>query len=422
MPTKTTPNPLYWPGKYSTFTLSNSGNPWGVTTHSGPIIWETYDTRVDGGPLADWKGKLERGEQATTMLQGQRYRYRYRSSSATLRMQKQFMTGVDDYATLKFFGSLGVQDSDAIPSNANTDSYNEAYSTAASVFNSRALEAQRALQGAVSLGELAQTLRMVKRPMQTLRRKMDDYLGDVQKRAKGRSSVPSKTQVVADTWLEHSLGWRPLINDLNGLRDAIGRTQDEESRKDVYGSGTRKRVYGPYRVSGNIGPETIFTKRWKVVDIISVRFVGQVRVRGGNPGTKDLLGLSGSNALPTLWELIPYSFIADYFGNFGQIIDAVSLRRGDLIWCEQRTKTGRTTTFLPVQVDGVSSGTWKVLSVESDGGDCTITRDDVTRGVQGGWPIPSFQFRIPGLGNPRQWANLAALLASSRRASYAIAG
>lgn len=420
MPTKTKPNPLYWPGIYNKLILSNSGDL-GTSTLGGPIIWETSDTVTHSGSVPDWKGKLKRGEQATSSLSGTRYRYNGGSGFATISLVKQAPTGFDDNGQLIWWGSFGIPAGSAIPSNADGSILASAHATAASVFNSRALKAQRALQGAVSLGELAQTLRMIKNPMQSLRRLADRYLTDVTKRASGKKTRKQKTKAVADTWLEHNLGWRPLMNDIDGLRGALGRTQDEESRRDIYGSGTNKAKW-VYQDVWEPGTVSRFIRTWKVVDLCSVRFVGQVRVRGGSPGVKDLLGLSGSNALPTLWELIPYSFIADYFANIGQVIDAVSLRNCDLIWAEKRQKISRTTTFNPPIVSGRDSGTWKVTSVSSGGGSSTITRDDVLREAQAGWPVPHLVFKIPGVGNTRQWLNIAGLLASSRRASYAIQG
>lgn len=420
MPTKTTYNPLEWPGWFNKLILSDSGDL-GTSMINGPIFWGTSDVRVDGGSVPDWKGKLKRGEQATSSLDGVRYRYSGAQRWAEVSLKKQAPTGTDDYGKLIWWGALGISGGLAVPSNADFSILAKANSIAASVFNGRALKEQRALQGAVSLGELAQTARMIKNPMQSLRRLADNYLGDVTKRAKGKKSNKQKKDAIVDTWLEHSLGWKPLINDINGLRDTLGRTLTEDTRKDIYGSGTNKgmisgeQIYQP-------GTVTTFRQAYKVVDLCSVRFVGQVRVKGGDPGLKDLLGLSGSNVLPSLWELIPYSFVADYFANIGQVIDAISLRRSDLIWAEKRQKISRTTTFLPLDVSGRDSGTWKVLSAVGGGGTATITRDDVHRSAQLGWPVPSLQFKIPGLGNSNQWLNLAGLLASSRRASYAIRG
>lgn len=420
MPTKSTYNPLDWPGQFNKLILSDSGDL-GTSMVYGPIFWGTSDVRTDGGSVPDWKGKLKRGEQATSTLDGVRYRYSGAQRWAQISLKKQAPTGFDDYGVLIWWGALGISGGLAVPSNADGTILAKAQAIAASVFNGRALKEQRALQGAVSVGELAQTVRMIKRPMQSLRRLADNYLSDVTKRAKGKKSKKQKKDAIVDTWLEYSLGWKPLLSDINGLRDTLGRTMTEDTRKDVYGSGTNKAA----TVGETIwqpGTVTTFRAPHKVVDLCSVRYVGQVRVKGGNPGLRDLLGVSGSNALPTLWELIPYSFVADYFANIGNVIDALALRNSDLIWAEKRQKISRTTTFLPIDVSGRDSGTWKVVSAIGGGGTATITRDDVHRSAQGGWPIPSLQFKIPGFGESFKWLNVAGLLASSRRASYAIRG
>lgn len=421
MPTKTSYNPLEWPSIANMLILSNSGNL-GTSTIVGPILWYTSDSRTDSGSVSDWKGKLKRGEQATSELQGVRYRYSRCQHFATISLEKQSKTGFDDYGELVWFGALGVNSGAAVPSNADASGLSKAQATAASVFTRRALAEQRALQGAVSAGELAQTLRMIRRPMQSLRRGVDEYLNAVKKRASGNKSRKKKRDIIADTWLEYNLGWRPFINDLNGARDALGRTMTEDTRRHVYGSGTARNLQH-FEDHWEPGTVTTFDRSWDVLDICSVRYVGQVRVQGGNPGLKQLLGVSGRDVLPTIWELIPYSFIADYFVNIGAVVDALSLQFSDgLIWCEKRQKISRTTVFSPPKVKGRNSGTWKVVGVTSSGSPASITRDDVYRGAQGGFPIPDFQFRIPGVKEVSKWLNIGALLASSKRASYAIQG
>jgi len=285
MPTRVTYNPLYWPAVVGYFYGSDSGFL-GAAMKVGPIINETSDTVTHSGSVPDYKGKLQRGEQATSSLYGTRYRYNGGSGHCTVFCKKKVPTGYDDYVTQIWTGALGVNSGSAVPSNADASGLAQAHATAASVFNGRALKAQRALQGAVSVGELAQTLRMIKRPMQSLRRLMDNYLSDATKRAKGKKSKRMKKDAVADTWLEYSLGWRPLLADIDGLRDTLGRTQTEESRRDIYGSGTHKVMLGPFADNWEIDPVFSIKRRWKIVDLCSVRFVGQVRVRGGNPGLK----------------------------------------------------------------------------------------------------------------------------------------
>lgn len=419
MPTKVTYNPMSSPGCFSRF-LPAGLPPDPAYQWFGPSIWETYDQVYHSGSVPGWREKIKAGESATSTLTGTRYGYTGGNCNATLLLRKHVVTGAPgDYATVKFWGGWGVG---SISPSVPDIPLDDILSAAASSFVNRARKEQRALQGAVSVGELAQTLRMIKRPMQSLRRKLDDYLGDVQKNAKGKSSKRAKNNAIADTWLEHNLGWRPLLSDLEGLADAAGRHQTEESRKGISGGKSQQKMQPANYLKLDVGPEMTFHRRWQIIDRVSVRFVGQVRVKGGNPGVKDLLGVSRQDVLPTIWELIPWSFVVDYFVNIGQMVDALSMFGSDLIWAERRMKSSRSTVYLPPTATAKDSGTWKVLGVECSGGGAVCWRDEVDRRAQAGWPVPSIQFRIPGLGQPRQWVNLAALAASSRRASYAIAG
>jgi hypothetical protein len=135
----------------------------------------------------------------------------------------------------------------------------------------------------------------------------------------------------------------------------------------------------------------------------------------GRAPIAQVLQLDLPHALPTVWDLLPYSFLVDYFTNVGDIIRAYSLVGNNLRWCCK-------TTLDETRVD---------YSVDLDKADMYLRRPGPTwvlEGVRGGYTawgtarlihrlsvspaqlVPKFAFSIPV--STRPWENMAALFAT----------
>lgn len=188
---------------------------------------------------------------------------------------------------------------------------------------------QRKLQGLVVLGELRQTLQMLKRPASSLRDYMNRYLGSVEKRTRGVKRKNLRG-VLSDTWLEYSFGVQPLLSDVRDAAQLVAHLVQKQHRSTfrAYGEdiGSRSKTE-----TGTLGAEFAHLRR-VVTDTEKAFCVVRVgldcRLDGGFGSTfENLARLSGvdlSNFAPAAWELMPYSFLFDYFGNIGSIIEAAS--------------------------------------------------------------------------------------------------
>jgi hypothetical protein len=119
------------------------------------------------------------------------------------------------------------------------------------------------------------------------------------------------------------------------------------------------------------------------------------------------LGFTLSEFVPTVWELIPYSFLVDYFTNFGEVVSAVSYPRSNFRWIMKWTITDRKDELLAPWMEPGSNPLGKNKAI---GDPCSVVTRQIVRAPYYGSLIPDFRFEIPGLS--MKWLNLAALAAN----------
>lgn len=403
------------PGACATFrswkVILNDGStylPMGTETQAVKSNWT--NTATFGENLKGWRQLLRDGQSATTSLSG---------SKATVRVQTgklEFTSnfGVERRASLGgIIGNLSVQP----PASPAALNETKANAEALGRFATKVVSARSAIQGGVVVGELGQTLRMIKNPARGLRRLVDDWLG-VARRLRSARRIGSLAahrravaQNLADSWLEYAFGWKPLLNDVRDGCKAL----------DSYHAGQPlavKRVTSTAKTSEFVSEASSIQgaglASWKetsrTMSHVLVIYRGAVRVKPIDPKQMDpaLFGFSPEQFLPTAWELIPYSFLIDYFTNIGDIVYGWSSLICQLAWCN---RTARKTYV-------VTRGASCDKSLNSNLQSCTPSTiiaetTSVDRQKYNGTTVPDFQWELPSFGSLR-WLNLAALVASRR--------
>lgn len=135
----------------------------------------------------------------------------------------------------------------------------------------------------------------------------------------------SRADFASSSILELQYGWRPLLSEVdNAMHDLAERFK---TRSDMF------RVLGGSEASGSIPARSIqyvqpsarLVYMGNVVNTSQVGYVCYVKVTDAGKFTQ---GGMGNSPLDVAWELIPYSFIADWFIPIGSWISSLTALSG----------------------------------------------------------------------------------------------
>jgi hypothetical protein len=275
-------------------------------------------------------------------------------------------------------------------------------------------------EGYIFAGELAETLRMLRNPLVGIRSLAKDFLGTLSKRK--RANPKKWLNDIGSAWLEQSFGWNPLLNDVQDAVKAYRRLVKPVKTYQV-SAGAKKwydvtkqngSIYWPGFVAQYDGGNYFHTVSSQVIERHTVRYKGAVIKRTKAPQWQndDLFGFEPQNFIPAAWELLPWSFLADYFTNIGDILTSSIVSTNDLAWVNKTWIQETVKTGLFETVAGNPPGTpgWTIDHV-SGRGTHHLSKKYVYRTKDSGISLPTLQLNFDLTGG--QLANIDALLSQA---------
>lgn len=244
------------------------------------------------------------------------------------------------------------------------------------------------VQSMVTIGEGVKTLRMIVSPLRGLQQLLKDseraYIRDLQRygnplnsvmRIKGhkrraralkawkernaaikqRKHSVRELEFIPDMVLAYNLGWKPLLNDVDALLHQIPALQYEERRT------SRATARDEHEISTN---ESVSPGNGCLLHYEQTR-KQQVTVRAGVLYADDFeashhFGTRLKDVPEAVWELIPFSFLADYVVNLGDFVNAMTKPIGVRILAYYTTIMTSTTVKRRF-VSGQGAGEWTVV-------------------------------------------------------------
>lgn len=210
-----------------------------------------------------------------------------------------------------------------------------------------------------------------------------------------------------DNYLAFAFGAKPLLHDVEDAASTLARFSYDSHHTEIkgYGKGiesiskTREVQFPAGEISA------LFTREVAVTMEVILRggFRTQVSAPFGSARRlRDLVGFTPEQFVPSVWELLPFSFLVDYFFNVQEILQYAFTDISDVTWLNetiisQRSDKGNLDVEPSFGLVGGKLGSYEASA------------RIVKRRVQSSFPVVKPEIKIPQLGSLK-WLNIAALV------------
>jgi len=308
---------------------------------------------LDGVKNPTWKSKIRAHVNATTVASGERYSHKVTPFSAVSNYLVWDPTDVFHRTNLHFYSTVGIIPYDnpygiiGVPGSMATSVRNRALRN----FMERCISARSSIEGGQNIAELQSTLNSIRHPLTSLRKALVGYGSKISKLKRSRSfrgpvGVKGLSDAVTGTYLEFKFGIIPTSNDIAQLIADAGGTRFEMVPISANASDYHSASGGTYVPPLPGGMSYSLNK--SSVTKYSVTYKGGYHTgvdSEGHISTAAKLRLLPEDFLPTIWDVIPYSWMLDYVVNVGDIVKSLSFVSSRLAWGCVTTRNETTVTF-----------------------------------------------------------------------------
>jgi len=199
--------------------------------------------------------------------------------------------------------------------------------------NLRALAGTKAMAGVeepdfqslVFIGELRETLRFLKNPVKSWSDFVRKAKRDKSRAAKRTDRLKTVGEFMSDSWLSYRYGARPLLSEAESALQAVHNTLHNVKPTRITSRGFAMDS-GSHQTNSTTGSFPGFT--WSR----DANTEASVKVRAGvlyeHFAHSDTFGVGVKEIPSAMWELLPYSFVVDWFANVGTFVRAITPKVG----------------------------------------------------------------------------------------------
>lgn len=282
-------------------------------------------------------------------------------------------------------------------------------------FAERAATAETVAQTATMLARAINRIRKFDVPGTLAALGADNFTGLTKKQRRILSSSLPNTEKASNLWLSLQYGWLPLLSDVYGSAEQLA--QHDAAYPDRYRASVRGKAgstqkndfykVGQFACSGGMRFNLMRSNDNEMSAYVRLDF------KVGNPVLAEASQVGFTNPVSVAWELVPFSFVADWFYPIGNYINALDATLGWDFMGGSLTKRIEQKTRNYPQNDAGYNGNYYNGTVMSGYG--TYYRKSVTRSVYSAPPIPDLiRPKVPDFGG-RRASNAIALLKQAFR-------
>lgn len=197
----------------------------------------------------------------------------------------------------------------------------------------------------VSVVELPKTLRLIRNAAKSLyllnRGVTKGSWSDIKRSFAGRKTkLREYKRFSRDTavkrWLEFRYGWTPLMLELQGLLDAIQNPAEQPKLRQTARGFSGQEFHHEETISVDHGSKYgVETRRFQVEKSTKVRAYSIYRVESS--GFQSIRDYGLIDIPQAMWEIMPYSFIVDWFVPVGKWLEAITPKLGIITLAEGYT-------------------------------------------------------------------------------------
>jgi hypothetical protein len=401
--------------------FSQEGTLWRNDANIACVSDITY-----GDNYRNWEFLMREGYDATTTMQGTIRRLTRKTGHLDGQVSYHLIAyppfRVDwSYQGSGIFSSESAFSSTSIPSSSAT-----AENRALVRFNAKAAGVNRQFQGGVFFAELHKALHGIRHPAEALFKGIETYSRAATKlrtrlvksrahyrslgKAQQRQVAKSFTEAATGLWLEKTFHWLPLMYDIQGAFSALEHSFDRLPSVFVKVSANDVQQETASTVTGGL---SFISLNYSISEKAgaSARMYGRVRVQSRLPYWPDsaALGFDPRSFVPTIWELIPYSWAIDYFTNIGDVLYGMSQGGCDVTWAALGTKRYVKRTLLSSpSFNGIapSGYVFDNAFLVASPSEWSSEKAIINRASYSGNFIPDLEWKVPGIS--LKWLNLGA--------------
>jgi hypothetical protein len=376
------------------------------------LSWANNVTK--DGVIPHYRQVIASGGNATTAMSGTETTYDYQPGNGLYVRQSKFVPGENGQLRYAAKGSLCYL---GFPSFALDRPTTIANNRALTNYYSNLQSVETKFKGLVFSGELKESLSMIRNPAKALRNSIDHYLSHLKKNGP-RVKKPKRPSFVRKTWLEYSFGWRPLISDIDTAISAFYKSDAVRPIFEMVKGSGRDKIVKTNSEEGHTHGALQWTYRYVQLEEVFIQYYGIYRSTGNGVPDSHSYGFSPTEFVPTVWELIPYSFLVDYFTNIGDIVSSWSYRFNNPAWTSRliRREGEWSTSNEKFVIPPLSS--LYTYSVTGHPGRSVVKKKVFTRTPSVALSLPSLELQVPGMTS--QWVNLFALSENFKKTRHAL--